>query len=601
MGHPVQAGNATVVSAFRSLLAHDALILLLVVAAVVLAWNALMARRMLATARDGAPAPVVHVHEHPARRLLRLGFGGLWVLDGLLQLQPGMPLAMGDDVVRPAAASSPGWVQHLVNVGLTTWSNHPVQAAVAAVWIQLGIGLLLLLAPPGRLSRLAGAAGVGWGLVVWIFGEAFGGIFGSGTSWLFGTPGAVLFYCVAGVLLALPDRVWATRTLGRLVLVGGGTYLLGMALLQAWPGRGTWQGRGPLSAMVGQMAGTSQPGWLSSWLSSFAAFDAAHGFAVNLFVVIVLAGAGAALCSGRRRLVLAGILAVGVLGLASWVLVQDLGFLGGTGTDPNSMIPTLLLLVTGYVAWVRPAPAEEPAPAPVVAGGGALPRWAAATARWSPIYLAGVLGSLAALTVAAVGAVPLAVAAANPNADPILAEAVDGTPNLVDAPAPPFRLTDQHGQPVSLSSLQGRTLALTFLDPVCTSDCPLIAQEMREADSLLGAAASRVELVAVVANPLDRSLAYVDAFDRQEGLDHVPNWLFLTGSVAQLAQVWQDYGVQVQVATDGAMVAHSDILYVVDATGRTREVLDSDPGVGSAATSSFAVYLSQQLSNVMRQ
>lgn len=599
MGHPVQAGNSTVVSAFRSLLGHEALILLLVVAAVVLAWNALMARRMLAAAREGGAA-VVHAREHPGRLVLRLGFGGLWVLDGLLQLQSAMPLAMTGNVLRPAASSSPRWVQDLVNAGVTIWDNHPVQAAAAAVWIQLGIGLLLLVAPPGMLSRLAGAAGASWGLVVWIFGEAFGGIFGGGTSWLFGTPGAVLFYCAAGVLLVLPDRAWEGRRLGRLVLAGGGIYLGGMALLQAWPGRGSWQDGGPLSSMVGQMATTSQPHWLSSLLGSFAGFDAGHGFGVNLFVVLVLAGGGAALCSGRRRLVLAGILAVGVLGLADWVLVQDLGFLGGTGTDPNSMLPTLLLLVAGYVAWVRPMPAAEPAAAPAPAATPGEPRWAAAMSRWSGIRLAGVLGSLAALTVVAVGTVPMAMAAANPNADPILAEAVDGTPNLVDAPAPPFQLTDQHGRPVALSALRGRTLALTFLDPVCTSDCPLIAQEMREADTLLGASAAGVELVAVVANPLDRSLAYVDAFDRQEGLDRVPNWLYLTGSSAQLAQVWQAYGLQVAVAGGGAMIAHGDLLYVIDAAGRTREILDSTPGVGSAAKSSFAVYLSQQLEKVMR-
>src|ERR1700716_3079400 len=40
----------------------------------------------------------------------------------------------------PVAASSPRWVQHLVNAGGTVWSCHPVQAAAAAVWIQAGLG-----------------------------------------------------------------------------------------------------------------------------------------------------------------------------------------------------------------------------------------------------------------------------------------------------------------------------------------------------------------------------------------------------------------------------------------------------------------------------
>ena len=55
--------------------------------------------------------------------------------------------------------------------------------------------------------------------------------------------------------------------------------------------------------------------------------------------------------------------------------------------------------------------------------------------------------------------------------------------------APAFALTDQDGQPVSLASLRGKVVLLTFLDPVCTADCPLIAQEFRAADLMLGAAA----------------------------------------------------------------------------------------------------------------
>jgi hypothetical protein len=92
------------------------------------------------------------------------------------------------------------------------------------------------------LSRLAGLAGVSWGLVVWVFGEAFGGIFAPGQSWLFGAPGGVLLYCVAGALIALTEREWNTPRLGRGILTGLGLFLIGMAVLQAWPGRGFWQG-----------------------------------------------------------------------------------------------------------------------------------------------------------------------------------------------------------------------------------------------------------------------------------------------------------------------------------------------------------------------
>ena len=105
---------------------------------------------------------------------------------------------------------------------------------------------------------------MGWGLVVWVFGESFGGIFAPGLTWLFGAPGAVLIYCVAGALIALPERVWHDPRLGQAILAGLGLFLVAMAVLQAWPGRGFWQGishgqRGTLAGMTGSMAQTPQP------------------------------------------------------------------------------------------------------------------------------------------------------------------------------------------------------------------------------------------------------------------------------------------------------------------------------------------------------
>ena len=295
--------------------------------------------------------------EARARWLLRTGFGVLWIFDGLLQAQPKMAGGLATQVIEPVATSSPGWVQHLVNWGGTVWSYHPVQAGAASVWIQVGIGVWLIAAARGPWSRLAGAASVAWGLIVWVFGESFGGIFAPGLSWLTGAPGGVLFYVAAGALIALPEDAWRSPRAGRLLLAGLGVFFAGMAVLQAWPGRGFWQGSaggkpGTLSGMVKEMAGTPQPRFLSSLLSGFASFATRYGFAVNLVVVIALAAIGAAFLTGRPRLVRYAMWSGIVFCLADWVLVQDLGFLGGLGTDPNSMIPLILLFSAGYLALV---------------------------------------------------------------------------------------------------------------------------------------------------------------------------------------------------------------------------------------------------------
>ena len=605
MGHGLQTDNPTIIAAFRSALDHQFLIILALVVVLALAWNVIRTLQYRRAVASGAGDTVVLERwlspEPPARRLLRITFGILWVFDGLLQAQSSMPVGLPGSVLTPAGSSSPSWVQHLVSVGATIWSDHPISAAAATVWIQVGVGVFLLVAPRGYWSRTAGAVSAGWGLVVWVFGEGFGGVFGQGSSWLFGSPGAVLFYVVAGVLVALRESSWETPKLGRRIRWVVGVFFIGMGILQSWPGRGFWSGQahptatpGDLTAMVNQMAQTSQPSVLSTWVRSFGSFDAAHGWAVNLVVVVLLVGIGACLVSGRRQLLRVGVIAGAAVCLADWVLVQDLGFLGGVGTDPNSMIPMVAVFTAGYLAVVRvPARVEAPArSATPVAPAGFFD-------HLSPSYLLRSLAAIGAVGIVLVGAGPMALAATNPNADPIVTEATDGTPNVVDVPAAPFTLTDQAGTNVSLKSLAGHTVVLTFLDPVCTSDCPLIAQELRITDQMLGASARNVDLVAIVANPLYTTTSVPAAFDHQEGLENLPNWSYLTGSVRQLQNVWNEYGVQVAAAPAGGMIAHTDIVYIIDADGQTREILNADPGAGSSASrSSFSALLASQVQHI---
>jgi cytochrome oxidase Cu insertion factor (SCO1/SenC/PrrC family) len=607
MNSGINVSDPTVVAAFKAALVHQGLIALVIFALLGMAWVTI---RVLfpAAAVTGAEAPAGTVAETPApvlaepawRQVLRIGFGLLWVFDGILQAQPKMAVGLPSQVIEPIAASSPRWVQQVVNWAGTNWSYHPMQAGAASVWIQVGIGVWLLAAARGPLSRLAGLASVGWGLVVWVFGESFGGIFAPGLTWLFGAPGAVLIYAVAGALIALPERAWYSPWLGRLMTAGTGAFLVGMAVLQAWPGRGFWQGTangqpGTLAGMTGTMAQTPQPGFLSAWVNAFTTFDQAHGFAVNLVVVAVLAVTGAAFLSGRPRVIRPVLAGFAVLCLADWVLVEDLGFLGGLGTDPNSMIPYVLLATAGYLAVARaPGAATEPAgaqPGPR-AGWRERLRVAAAPRTMASAGIRSVV-SVGAIGVIVLGAAPMAVAQASPVADTILAESINGPSTPVNFPAPAFTLTDQDGRAVSLASLRGKVVLLTFLDDTCSVDCPLIAQEFRQAGQLLGADTARVELVAINYNPLDTQLSYIQAFDRQEGLAGVPNWLYLTGTLAQLQPVWRQYAIAPpEILPAGSMVGHGDYAFVIDQVGHMRQELDFDTGPGTQATkSSFAAEL----------
>ena len=608
MNSGINVNDPTVIAAFKTALVHQGIIALLIFALLGFAWITVRAWLPAAHATGGTADGMPAAAAEPAwRQLLRIGFGLLWVFDGILQAQPKMAIGLPSQVIQPTAASSPHWVQQVVNWAGTTWSYHPMQAGASAVWIQVGIGVWMLASSRGPLSRLAGLASAGWGLVVWVFGESFGGIFAPGLTWLFGAPGAVLIYVVAGGLIALPERAWHARWLGRAILAGTGLFLIGMAVLQAWPGRGFWQGTahhqpgdaGRHDQRYGADTAAGFPGRLGRRVHRLRRGARVRGQPVRR------GGARGDRCGVPDRAAAAG---------PPGGYRVHRAVPGGLGADRGLRVLRRPGHRPQQHAPVRPARRGRLPRAharPGRRGGTSQPRRAAAgwrerirpasvrrsvaTASIRSVAVAGALGLII------LGAAPMAAAQASPNADPILAEAIAGSTAPLNFPAKAFQLTDQHGRTVSLASLRGKVVLLTFLDPVCTSDCPLIAQEFRAAGQLLGASARKVELVAVVANPVYHQVAYTQAFDRQEHLTQVPNWLYLTGSVPQLQQVWKDYGIAAQILPAGSMIGHPDIAYVIDQAGQVRAELNTDPGPGTTATkSSFAVLLAGAARNALR-
>ena len=600
----LDATDPVLVAAFRSALLHQLAIIGVLLLALTVACFA--ARAWLPAVRQRPPEPRAAIGEPKSRRLLRVGFGLLWILDGILQAQPKMAGGLPSQVIQPVAASSPHWVEQLVNAGGTVWSYHPVQAAAAAVWIQAGLGVWLIAAPPGWWSRLGGAASAGWGLIVWVFGEAFGGIFAPGLSWLSGAPGAVVLYVAAGVLIALPLRAWTGPRAGRSLLAGIGVFWIGMAIVQAWPGRGFWQGSGgTLTSMVQTMAQADQPHAQSAMISAFASFTAAHGYAVNLFVVIVLGLLGVAFAfgGGQRRVLRFAVPVAAVFCIAVWILVQDLGVPGGLGTDPNSMLPWLLLLFAGSIAIGEDylQPAEERAPLrwqairAAVIGRALGPRALGRAVSRTGIRTVAVAG---AVIVVVTGAAPMALAMADRNADPVIARALAGRSIRLNQQAPGFRLRSETGRLVSPDSLRGKVVLLTFLDPVCVG-CAQIAQELHAAGDLLDASGAEVQVVAIAATAIHSGRAFIDEFDRHQGLSTAPNWQFLTGSTQELERVWDQYERLAPRMMSG-MSVHSDMAFVIDKTGRIRlEVWDGPAPATAAALSSFAVLLCDAARPVM--
>jgi hypothetical protein len=68
--------------------------------------------------------------------------------------------------------------------------------------------------------------------------------------------------------------------------------------------------------------------------------------------------------------------------------------------------------------------------------------------------------------------------------------------------------------------------------------------------------------------------------------------------VGELRHVWDAYGVEVGVSPAGAMVAHSELTYVIDGRSHTRVVMGQDQDPGGTPQSSFSGLLVDQIERI---
>jgi cytochrome oxidase Cu insertion factor (SCO1/SenC/PrrC family) len=467
-----------------------------------------------------------------------------------------MPLGLGSEVVAPMAHATPSWLHALMDHGVSLWNSHPVSLAVGVAWLQVGLGLALI-ASRGRLGRAAGAVAAAWAALVWLVGNGAGGMFVRGSSLLFGWPGASLFYCAAGVWIALSrpafERYFSLLTTRALAI------LLGLgALLQCLPSAQFWHGgnTNALTAMTTYMTSIAQPHWLAAVVrqAGVVAGTMGGGFNVAVILWLVLTALGLWLAPARAwrwptRSLVAGC-------LVFWVVAQDTALFGGLATDVNSLVPL------GALAWCA-APrrrerstAERRLPVEMTASA------AGVVATFASAMVLVALASMAFATVS--------------SAETTLYAAQNGSVNAVNAPAPRFTLTDQFGRPYHLGEHPGRVTILTFLDPRCYTDCPLLANQLASLRADLGASA-RVDVVAVAANPFHETRRDVRHFIAQHHLGGVRDFYFVTGARSATSAVWRAYGVSVVMRPSDTMSVHSDVVYLISGDGRLRWIVPDDP------------------------
>ncbi len=144
-----------------------------------------------------------------------------------------------------------------------------------------------------------------------------------------------------------------------------------------------------------------------------------------------------------------------------------------------------------------------------------------------------------------------------------------GLTALSPKPAPAFALVDQDAGTVTNASVRNKVVVLSFFDARCTGICPIIESELRTAAGALGADAQKVLFLTVNTSPYDTSLSDAAKVATAAGM-HRFDWHFLTAPLTTLDRVWSSYGVSVEVATNTGRTAYTQVLYLIDPSGRLR-------------------------------
>jgi protein SCO1 len=174
-----------------------------------------------------------------------------------------------------------------------------------------------------------------------------------------------------------------------------------------------------------------------------------------------------------------------------------------------------------------------------------------------------VLITLFLVAVFALGAVVLVASRRDANGgEPATASnEFEGAVMPKDVRAPDFELTNQDGEPVSMRSLRGGPVVVTFLYTTCEDSCPLQAQTVRGALDQLG---HDVPALAVAVDPPRDTPERAQAFlSEQHALGRID---FVLGTRAELRPLWDAFAIRPQSVTE----EHQARITLVDRRGFQR-------------------------------
>jgi hypothetical protein len=310
-----------------------------------------------------------------SRKTLQRILGVLWLIDGLLQLQPLMFTGnMINSIMKPMLQGQPGIFEPSLQFIVTQTTLHLTAAniVVAIVQILLGLGFLLL---SDRWIKEVVIVSIVWAFIVWYGGEGMSMLLTGNASILTGAPGAVLLYPLLGLAVyprkkSAARSQEATRKVGDDGLLSRGLlrYILSgfwffAALLQLQP---NWWQPGQISQAIGAMVGQGglNAVLVDPVLQHISDATANIEVPLNIALIVVFLALGIGLAVVKEEHVRPFLTASIVVSVLIWYVSEAFGMiLTGMATDFNS---GLLVVLMALACWPKVLALQTSARARVV-------------------------------------------------------------------------------------------------------------------------------------------------------------------------------------------------------------------------------------------
>jgi protein SCO1/2 len=135
--------------------------------------------------------------------------------------------------------------------------------------------------------------------------------------------------------------------------------------------------------------------------------------------------------------------------------------------------------------------------------------------------------------------------------------------------APDFVLLNQDGKSFDSATLRGKVVVINFIFTTCTDVCPLFTAHFAQLQrTLKNGPVGDLYFVSITTDPEVDSPKVLKSYAHRYGADF-QNWAFLTGTDAQMKQVWKGFGVRV-IRKGRGLVQHTSLTTVIDREGVRR-------------------------------